>query len=269
MGLQSQAKFLRGPSPQPLQVLRAGQVRNKTESHLQHCAIPTCLLAKSCSISGGQDPQRTTGDGWGNAKCTPTYILKSISCNQGASRTLRKMATPGTTLIVTIQQGTATSLAITYPATQRSPYSNSHTGLNKKPFHALKQDNCEEDVPSAPPWLPPPLPASVPCPPAPALCPSRFLKATPTWLVFKAAPTPTPQQPLLPPLPRVSPPPSAGPQHIPVAHRTRACLAAPQLSSLVELVQYHVPTAKTTRCRQPCQITLPAYEKPSHTPNRK
>ena len=37
------------------------------------------------------------------------------------------------------------------------------------------------------------------------------------------------------------------PQRIPVAHRTRARLTAPQLSSLVELVQYHVPTAKTTR----------------------
>jgi hypothetical protein len=115
------------------------------------------------------------------------------------------------------------------------------------PYHALEQDNCEEDVPSAPPWLAPPLPASVPRPPAPALRPSRFLEATPTGLVFEAAPTPTPQQPLLPPLSRVSLPPSAGPQHIPVAHQTRACLAAPQLSSLVELVQYHVPTAKTTR----------------------
>jgi hypothetical protein len=67
-------------------------------------------------------------------KCTPAYILKSISCNRGALRTLRKMATPGTTLIVTIQQGTVTSLAITYPATQHSPYSNSHTGSNKQPF---------------------------------------------------------------------------------------------------------------------------------------
>ncbi len=84
-------------------------------------------------------------------------------------------------------------------------------------------------------------------PPAPALRPSRFLEATPTQLIFEAAPTPTPQQPLLPPLLRVSPSPSARPQHIPVAHQTQACLAAPQLSSLVELVQYHVPTAKTTR----------------------
>ncbi len=116
------------------------------------------------------------------------------------------------------------------------------------PSHALKQDNCEQDVPSAPPWSPPPLPASVPRPPAPALHLSRFLEATPTRLVFEAAPTPTPQQPLLSPFPRVSPPPSAGPQHIPFAHQTRACLAALQLSSLVELVQYHVPMpmAKTT-----------------------
>jgi hypothetical protein len=90
MGLQSQARFLRWPSPRPLQVLRAGQVQNETESHLQHCAILTCLLANSCSISGGQDPQRTTGDGWGNAKCTPAYILNSISCNRGPLRTLRK-----------------------------------------------------------------------------------------------------------------------------------------------------------------------------------
>jgi hypothetical protein len=138
MGLQNQARFLRGPSPQPLQVLQAGQVQNKTESHLQHCAILTCLLANFCSISGGQDPQRTTGDGWGNAKCTPTNILKSISCNRGASRTLRKMATPGTTLVVTIQQGTVTSLAITYPTMQRSPYSNSHTGSKKQPFSCTR-----------------------------------------------------------------------------------------------------------------------------------
>ncbi len=81
-------------------------------------------------------------------------------------------------------------------------------------------------MPSTPPWSPTLLPASVPRPPALALHPSRFLEATPTWLVFKAASTPAPQQPLLPPLPRVSPPPSAGPQHIPVAHQTRARLAA-------------------------------------------
>ncbi len=33
--------------------------------------------------------------------------------------------------------------------------------------------------------------------------------------------------------------------------RTRARLAPPQLSSLVELVEYHVPTAKTTRGASP------------------
>jgi hypothetical protein len=135
------------------------------------------------------------------------------------------------------------------PTLQRSapPTPIATQDQTNNPFHALEQDNCEEDVLSAPPWLPPPLQASVLHPPASALRPSRFLEATPTRLIFKAAPTPTPQQPLLPPLARVSPPPSAGPQHIPVAHQTRARLATPQLSSLVELVQFHVPTAKTTR----------------------
>ncbi len=52
-------------------------------------------------------------------------------------------------------------------------------------------------------------------------------------------------------LPRVSTPPSAESQRIPVAHRTWARLAPPQLSSLVELVEYHVPTAKTTRKEPP------------------
>ncbi len=41
--------------------------------------------------------------------------------------------------------------------------------------------------------------------------------------------------------------PNAVPQRIPIAHRTRACLASPQPSSLVKLVQYHIPTAKTTQ----------------------
>jgi hypothetical protein len=42
------------------------------------------------------------------------------------------------------------------------------------------------------------------------------------------------------------------PQCIPIAHRTRARLVPPQLSSLVELVvEYHVPTAKTTRPETP------------------
>ncbi len=52
-------------------------------------------------------------------------------------------------------------------------------------------------------------------------------------------------------LPRVPTPPSAGPQRIPVAHRTRARLAPPHLSSLVELVEYHVPMAMTTRREPP------------------
>jgi hypothetical protein len=41
------------------------------------------------------------------------------------------------------------------------------------------------------------------------------------------------------------------PQRIPVAHYTRARLAPPQLSLLVELVEYHVPMAKTTRKETP------------------
>ena len=92
--------------------------------------------------------------------------------------------------------------------------------------------------------------------PAPASRASRFQEATPTRLVFEDTHssnthTPAQQQSLLLPLPRVSTPPSAMPQCIPVAHRTRACLAPPQLSSLVKLVEYHVPTAKTTRPETP------------------
>jgi hypothetical protein len=145
-----------------------------------------------------------------------------------------------------LQYSRAPRLPRPAPTLQRSapPTPMATQDQTNNPFHALEQDNCEEDVPSAPPWLPSPLPASVPHPPVPALHSSRFLKATPTRLVFEAAPTPTPQQPLLPPLPRVSPPPSTMPQHIPVAHQTRARLAAPQLNSLVELVQYHVPTVQ-------------------------
>ena len=72
------------------------------------------------------------------------------------------------------------------------------------------------------------------------------MQATPTQLIFEDGPSP--QQPFLPQLPRVSLPPSAVPQCIPIAHRTWAGLASSQLSSLVELlVQYHIPTAKTTR----------------------
>jgi len=118
---------------------------------------------------------------------------------------------------------------------------------SNNPFHALEQDNSEQDAPSVPPWSPPLLPASVPRTPAPASRASRFQEATPTWLVFEDTHssnthTPAPQRSPLLPLPRVSTPPSAVPQRIPVAHRTRARLAPPQLSSLVELVEYHVPT---------------------------
>ena len=41
------------------------------------------------------------------------------------------------------------------------------------------------------------------------------------------------------------------PQRISIAHHTRARLAPPQLSSLVELVENHVPTAKITRPETP------------------
>jgi hypothetical protein len=112
------------------------------------------------------------------------------------------------------------------------------------PFHALEHNNCKDKVPSAPKWSPLPLPASVPRTPAPALRVNQFQQATPTQLVFKD--TPSPKQPTRPPPPRVSLPPSDMPQCIPIAHWTRARLAPPPLSSFVELVQYHIPTAKTT-----------------------
>jgi len=40
------------------------------------------------AVSAEDKIQRTPSDHWGNAKCTPTNIHKSISCNQGAPRTL-------------------------------------------------------------------------------------------------------------------------------------------------------------------------------------
>ena len=135
-----------------------------------------------------------------------------------------------------------------------TPITNQDRSNN--PFRALEQDDCEQDDPSVPPWSPPPLPASVPRTPAPASRASRFREATPMRLVFEDTHssnthTPAQQQSPLLLLPRVSTPPSAMPQRIPVAHRTRARLAPPQVSSLVELVEYHVPTAKTTRPETP------------------
>jgi hypothetical protein len=67
----------------------------------------------------------------------------------------------------------------------------------------------------------------------------------PTRFVFDdvaspSVPKKTPQLPLPPPLPRVFKTPSF------IAHCTRSHLAPPQHSSLMELVQYHIPTAKTT-----------------------
>ena len=144
-----------------------------------------------------------------------------------------------------------------------TPIANQDRSNN--PFHALEQDDCEQDAHSVPPWSPPPLPASVPRTPAPASRASLFQEATPTRLVFEDTHssnthTPAQQQSPLLPLPRVSTPPRVStlprvstplPQRIPVAHRTRARLAPPQVSSLVELVEYHVPTAKTTRPETP------------------
>jgi hypothetical protein len=116
--------------------------------------------------------------------------------------------------------------------------------LTNNQFHAMANDD-DEDKPSATTWAPPPLPNSVPRTPAPRACIAPLLQTTPMRLVFDnvaspSRPTTTPQ-PSPPPLPRVSETPS------PIAHRTRSCLAPPRQSSLAALVQYHIPTAKTTR----------------------
>jgi hypothetical protein len=110
-------------------------------------------------------------------------------------------------------------------------------------FHALANDD-DKDVPSATTWLPPLLHASVPRTPAPHACVAPPEQATPTRLVFDGIASPsgpnTNPKPSLPPLPRVSITPSS------IAHCTRSCLAPPCHSSLAALVQYHIPTAKTT-----------------------
>jgi hypothetical protein len=111
------------------------------------------------------------------------------------------------------------------------------------PFHALKDDG-DEDAPSPTTWLPPPLPASVPRTPAQGAHVAPFQQATPMRLVFDDAASPsdpsTTPKPSPPPLLRVSGTPS------PIAHCTRPHLAPPRHSSLAALVQYHIPTAKTT-----------------------
>ncbi len=110
------------------------------------------------------------------------------------------------------------------------------------PFHALENDN-DVVAPSATTWLPPPLPATVPRTQRAGVAP--FQQATPTRFVFNNFASPngpnTTPQPCPPPLPRVSVTPS------PVAHLTRSRLAPPGHSSLAALVQYYIPTAKTTR----------------------
>ncbi len=77
--------------------------------------------------------------------------------------------------------------------------------LTNNQFHALANDDDEEE-PSATPWAPSPLPASVPRTPAPRACIAPLLQATPTRLVFDdvvspSRPTTTPE-PSPPPLPR-------------------------------------------------------------------
>ncbi len=94
-------------------------------------------------------------------------------------------------------------------------------------------------------WAPPPLPAPVPRTPAPWARVAPCLQTTPTRLVFdiiaSTSGSNTNPQPSPLPLPRVSVTPS------PIAHRTRSHLAPPPHSSLEALIQYHIPTAKTTR----------------------
>jgi hypothetical protein len=61
---------------------------------------------------------------------------------------------------------------------------------SNNPFHALEQDDSEQEAPSVPLWVPSPLPASVPRTPAPALRVSHLQEATPTRLVFEDTPAP-------------------------------------------------------------------------------
>ncbi len=112
-------------------------------------------------------------------------------------------------------------------------------------FHALENDD-DNDTPSATTWLLPPLPASVPQTPEQCARIAPFQQAIPTRLVFDDVASPskpsTTPEPSPPPLPRVSATPSA------IAHCTRSRLGPPRHSlALEELVQYHIPTAKTTQ----------------------
>jgi hypothetical protein len=115
--------------------------------------------------------------------------------------------------------------------------------LTNNPFHVLEEDD-DKDAPSATTWSPPLLPASGPRTPVQCARVAPFQQAIPMRLVFDnvASPsgpstTPHPSPPLLP---RMSVTPSS------IAHRTRSCLAPLRHSSLAALVQYHIPTVKTT-----------------------
>jgi hypothetical protein len=104
-------------------------------------------------------------------------------------------------------------------------------------FHALETDN-NHDTLGATTWSPPPLLALVQQTPVKHAQGTHFQQAMPKRLVFDDVASPS--VPILTPLPRVSKTPS------PVAHCTRSHLAPLQYSSLMELVQHHIPTAKTT-----------------------
>ncbi len=136
---------------------------------------------------------------------------------------------------------TGCSLLNTTPAPDQTNYR----------FHAIEQNDGNDDAPGITTLLPPPLPALVPRTPVQRAHVTPFQQATPTRLVFDDVASPsvprgTPQLPVMLPLPRVSKSPSPIALRSPIARQTRSRLEPPQLSSLMELVQYHIPTAKTT-----------------------
>jgi hypothetical protein len=130
------------------------------------------------------------------------------------------------------------------PMTSRVQDMTAAPNLTNNPLHALANDD-DKDAPSATTWLLPPLPASVPRTPAPRACVAPLQQATFTRLVFDGVALPsrpnTTPKPSPLPLIRVSITPGL------IAHCTRPHLAPPCHSSLVALVRYHIPTAKTTR----------------------
>ncbi len=74
MGLQCKARLLCWPCIRPLQVLRIGEIGDKSEGHLQHGGVQACLSPNSGSIGGGQNHKRILSDGRGITKCTPSNI---------------------------------------------------------------------------------------------------------------------------------------------------------------------------------------------------